>query len=74
MECPVENQMSHLHNIGRMIEDMEIKMRNTLQEVYLSKTKDILNDLRSMTDLKIVKTQNAMQAQLLGRLQERNKA
>lgn len=27
---------SHIVGIGRAIEDMEIKMRNTLQEVYFS--------------------------------------
>ncbi len=55
-----------------MVEEMEIKMRGSIQEIYFGKTKDILNDLRSMTDLKTVKGQAAMQAQLLGRLQERN--
>jgi hypothetical protein len=35
-------------------------MRATIQEIYFGKTKDILNDLRSMTDLKTVKGQNAM--------------
>jgi capping protein beta len=65
---------SHVHNIGKMVEEMENKMRGTIQEIYFGKTKDILNDVRSMTDLKTVKNQNAMQAALLGRLQERNKA
>jgi capping protein beta len=59
--------------MGRMIEEMENKLRSTIQEIYFGKTKDILNDIRSMTDLTIVKNQNAMQAALLGRLQERNK-
>jgi capping protein beta len=56
-----------------MIEEMENKLRSTIQEIYFGKTKDILNDIRSITDLSIVKNQNAMQAALLGRLQERNK-
>jgi capping protein beta len=54
-----------------MIEEMEIKMRGAIQEVYFGKTKDILNDLRSINDLKTIRGQNAMQAQLLGKLQER---
>ena len=56
-----------------MIEEMENKLRSTIQEIYFGKTKDILNDIRSITDLSIVKNQNAMHAALLGRLQERNK-
>lgn len=55
-----------------MIEDMENKMRATIQEIYFGKTKDIMNDLRSLTDLKTIKTQANMQAQLLSRLKERS--
>ena len=45
---PLDAPVSHVYNIGRLVEDMEIKMRNLLQEVYFTKTKDIVNDLRSM--------------------------
>jgi capping protein beta len=31
-----------------MIEEMENKMRSTLNAIYFGKTKDIVNDLRSM--------------------------
>lgn len=37
----------HVMNIGRMVEDMESKMRNLLQEVYFGKAKDVVGDLRS---------------------------
>jgi capping protein beta len=56
-----------------MIEEMENKMRATMQEIYFGKTKDILNELRSLTDLGTVKSQAAIQAQLIGRLNERVK-
>ena len=59
-DAPLDNHNTHLTNIGKLIEEMEIKMRATIQEIYFGKTKDILNDLRSMTDLKTVKGQNAM--------------
>ena len=72
-ECTTDSPQSHLHNIGRIIEDMENKMRTTIQEIYFGKTKDILNDLRSLTDLKTVKSQAAVQADLIGRLNERVK-
>lgn len=57
----VENDFSvsdsnpHIANIGKMVEDMENKIRNTLNEIYFGKTKDIVNGLRStipQTDMK----------------------
>jgi len=32
-DWPLNDTGSHINNIGRMIEEMEIKMRNLLQEV-----------------------------------------
>ena len=32
-DWPVQDSSSHITNTGRMIEEMEIKMRNLLQEV-----------------------------------------
>jgi hypothetical protein len=37
-----------------MIEDQEIKIRNSLQEVYFGKCKDIVNDLRSVEKVSII--------------------
>lgn len=34
-----------------MVEDMENKIRNTLNEIYFGKTKDIVNGLRSVQPL-----------------------
>ena len=36
---------------GRLVEDMENKIRNTLNEIYFGKTKDIVNGLRSVLPL-----------------------
>ena len=38
MDITSENgiRRSHIENLGKMIEDMEIKMRNLLAEVYFS--------------------------------------
>lgn len=47
-DMPVEDDTSHVANVGRMVEDMELKMRNLLQEVYFGKAKDVVGDLRSM--------------------------
>jgi capping protein beta len=45
---PVDDDSSHIANIGKLVEDMELKMRNLLQEVYFGKAKDVVGDLRSM--------------------------
>ena len=47
-DLSVENEQSHVVNIGRLVEDMELKMRMLLQEVYFGKAKDVVGDLRSM--------------------------
>jgi len=65
-----------------MIEDMEIKMRNLLQEVrisvhwdqmglfcvqvYFGKTRDIVYDLRSVDDLEKARRQKEIQKELVG--------
>ncbi|XP_067361085.1 F-actin-capping protein subunit beta [Channa argus] len=41
----------HIANIGRLVEDMENKIRSTLNEIYFGKTKDIVNGLRSIESL-----------------------
>ena len=38
----------HVANVGKLVEDMELKMRNLLQEVYFGKAKDVVGDLRSI--------------------------
>lgn len=50
-DLPVENDDSHIANVGRLVEDMELKMRNLLQEVYFGKAKDVVGDLRSIGSL-----------------------
>lgn len=51
-DLPVSNgDASHIANIGRLVEDMESKMRNQLQEVYFGKAKDVVGDLRSVGSL-----------------------
>jgi len=49
-----------------MIEVMEIKMRNVLQEVYFGKTRDIVYDLRSIDDLEKARRQKELQKELVG--------
>lgn len=50
-DASVSESSPHIANIGRMVEDMENKIRNTLNEIYFGKTKDIVNGLRSTQPL-----------------------
>jgi len=61
----------HIANIGRLVEDMENKIRNTLSEIYFGKTKDIVNGLRSTQSLSDQKQQAALRQDLAMALQRR---
>lgn len=39
---------THYFNIGRMIEDLETDMRTNLNELYIMKTREIVNSIRTM--------------------------
>ncbi|KAK7032276.1 F-actin-capping protein subunit beta [Paramarasmius palmivorus] len=65
-DWPLHDTSSHIINTGRMIEEMEIKMRNLLQEVYFGKTRDIIYDLRSVEDLEKTRRQRELQKELVG--------
>ncbi|KZS94183.1 F-actin capping protein beta subunit [Sistotremastrum niveocremeum HHB9708] len=66
MDAAVPDFSSHVPNTGRMIEDMEIKMRNLLQEVYFGKTRDVVYDLRSVESLEYARRQRELQKELVG--------
>jgi len=51
---------------------MENKIRNTLNEIYFGKTKDIVNGLRSVQPLAEANSQVVLQKQLLAKLNEKN--
>ncbi|KAF3920829.1 hypothetical protein ABW21_db0200201 [Orbilia brochopaga] len=64
-DLPVEDDSSHIVNIGRLVEDMELKMRNLLQEVYFGKAKDVVNDLRSVNNLTDVNRDRAAHSEVM---------
>ncbi|KAI9105244.1 F-actin-capping protein subunit beta [Phlyctochytrium arcticum] len=70
-DYPLDDYGTHVANMGRMVEDMEFKMRNSLQIIYFGKTKDVTNDLRSIGSLAEAKKQQAIQSELIGKLQAR---
>lgn len=55
-----------------MIEDMENKIRNTLNEIYFGKTKDVVNGLRSVEILADQKQKAAMKQDLANAIMRRN--
>ncbi|KAI9218637.1 F-actin-capping protein subunit beta [Blastocladiella britannica] len=71
-DLPIDDKASHLLNLGRMVEDMEFKMRESLSSVYFAKTKDIVNDVRSPVDLGEAKKQAAVNNELFAKLAARN--
>ena len=72
-DFPVDANNTHVMNIGRMVEDMENKMRSSLQDVYFGKTKVIMNDLRSVPLLTETRKLDEVQRQLANSLQERER-
>jgi len=63
-DFPVSDASPHDTNIGRMVEDMEIKLRNILEQIYFGKTKDIVNELRSILSTNITKQRADLQKQI----------
>lgn len=69
----MDDPSMHIANIGRMVEEMEIKMRHLLRDVYFGKTKDTVNDLRSIDSLTESRKQQAIQKEIMAKLQERQR-
>eukprot|EP01132_Coremiostelium_polycephalum_P006165 gene6165-7678_t len=46
-DSPVNDVDTHVTNIGKMVEDMESKLRSTLETIYFGKTKEIVGSLRN---------------------------
>lgn len=69
-DSPLSDFSQHIANVGRLIEDQEIKMRNLLQEVYFGKTKDVVHDLRSLDSLEKARKQRELQKELAGLLRK----
>lgn len=67
-EYPLEGFGSHVGNIGRMVEDMEIKLRQTLHTIYFGKTKDIVQTLRSTISKDVRDSRDALRSELAASL------
>jgi len=71
-KCPVTTQQSHIANMGRLIENMEIKLRTTIETIYFGKTKDIASDLRNLMSTAALKARDAAYKSIGASLQPRN--
>lgn len=71
LDAQVTDMSSHIPNIGKLVEDMENKIRNTLNEIYFGKTNSILNGLRSLSSLSDQRQQDALRTDLANALQKR---
>lgn len=63
-DFPVSDASPHYANIGRMVESMENKLRQTLETIYFGKTKDIANELRSVTSASVIGQRKDLQKQI----------
>lgn len=73
MEQPLEvnEHNPHIANIGRMVEDMENRMRGTVELIYFGKTKDIVEELRSFNSLHEARERDRMQKEMIAQMSQR---
>lgn len=69
-DAGVQEPSTHIVNIGKMIEEMENKIRNTLNEIYFGKTRDIMNSLRSTQPLSDQKNYEELQKDLANAMKQ----
>ena len=73
-DLPAADSSAHLPNMGRMIEDMENRMRDSLQDVYFGKTKSTVNKLYSAQGAGIEQAKNALAGGLMAEMARRGGA
>jgi len=71
-DFPVNKENPHVANIGRMVEDMELKLRTTLNTIYFGKTRDIVNTLRQQINVSTLRDRDALQRQLASTIGSKN--
>lgn len=65
LEDPNKENHSHVVNIGTLIEDIESKLRNVLNEVYFGKTRDIIGDLRTIETSEDLSSEKKLQSEVV---------
>lgn len=61
----------YVANMGRMVEDMESRMRSSLQEIYFGKTHDVVNEIRPVVPAGFLRHQGDLQREMASRLSRR---
>eukprot|EP00049_Salpingoeca_infusionum_P017450 m.353011 g.353011 ORF g.353011 m.353011 type:complete len:277 (-) comp16664_c0_seq1:212-1042(-) len=61
----------HIANIGTMIEELENRMRSSLNEIYFGKTHNIVNDLRSVAPMSSQQAMHQVQSELASALKRK---
>jgi capping protein beta len=59
-DAPVDAVNTHIVNIGRIMEEMEGKLRTALELIYFGKTKEVYNSLRSSISSDEERRRNAL--------------
>jgi len=72
-DASVSEASPHIANIGKMVEEMENKIRNQIEEIFFARTRDVVNSLRSQEPLGDVAERKSKQEKLLADLTARNK-
>jgi len=73
-EFPAADDQAHLPNMGRMIEEMENRMRDSLQDVYFGKTKSTVNRMYKAQGAQMDQQKDAMAAALRAEMARRGGA
>lgn len=45
----VDKASPHITHMGKMLEDMELRIRNAIEGIYIQKTREVINGMRSAT-------------------------
>jgi len=49
---PVDKEQTHIANMGKMLEEMELRIRNAIEGIYIQKTRTVINGMRSASGAK----------------------
>jgi len=49
LKQPVNPSNTHIANLGKMLEEMELRIRNSIEGIYIQKTREVINGMRSAT-------------------------
>ena len=63
-DAPLNETNTHIVNMGKMIEDMEFRLRQTIEQIYFSKTKEVFSNLRTTIPVSELERRRNAQGQI----------